>query len=252
MIALLRSLPASLADCELTCIERLPIDGEAARAEQAALRRALEEAGIAVIELPADEACPDCAFVEDLVVVLDERRILTNPGAPSRRPERAAVADLLGTLGPWTSLPEGLRLDGGDVLQIADRIFVGRSSRSDPAAARWLGEQAGRPVVPVELRGVLHLKTGATALDDRTILAAPGAVDEAAFEGLEILHTPPGEARAANVLRLPDRLLADAGAPGTLALLRDRGHQVVPLPIDHIARAEAGLTCLCVLLPGSP
>ena len=62
-------------------------------------------------------------------------------------------------------------LDGGDVLQVGDTVYVGRSGRTNEDAfcqlARLLGAR-GRHVVPVELQDCLHLKTAMTALPDGT------------------------------------------------------------------------------------
>ncbi len=247
MRALVRSVPDSLVRCELTCIDRAPLDVGAARREHAGYVAALREAGLDVQVLPADEDHPDCPFVEDVALVVAGRRILLNPGAPSRRGERAAVA---AALSPHLRMPEGLSLDGGDVLQIAGRVFVGRSTRSSAAAIAWLAAAIDPPVTPVDVRTVLHLKTGITALDERTLLWSSGSVDPAPFDDFELIATPPGESAAANVLRLPDRLLLSDGFPSTLQLLRERGYDARPVAIAEFARAEAGLTCLSVLLPG--
>ncbi len=247
MRALVRSAPDSLVRCELTCIDRSPLDVAAARREHAGYVGALREAGLDVQVLPADEQHPDCPFVEDVASVIAGRRILLNPGAPSRRGERAAVD---AALRPHLRMPEGYNLDGGDVLQVAGRVFVGRSTRSSPEAIAWLADAIDPPVIPVDVRSVLHLKTGITALDDGTLLWSEGAVDPAPFAAFDLIATPSGESAAANVLRLPDRLLVSAGFPRTLHLLRERGYDARPVAIDEFARAEAGLTCLSVLLPG--
>ena len=50
-----------------------------------------------------------------------------------------------------------------------------------------------------------------------------------------------------HVLRLADRLVA---SPETAPLLRSLGHDVVEVAMPELARAEAGLTCMSVLLSG--
>ena len=152
------------------------------------------------------------------------------------------MADLIDDAVP---MPDGLRLDGGDVLQVAGRVFVGLSTRTDRGAVRWLESVVGRPVERLEVAGALHLKTVLSAVDDGTLLAAPGAPRP---DGFDVIEVPADEAPAANVLRLPDgTLLIQAGFPATEARLRDRGVQVRPVALDQFARAEAGPTCLSVL-----
>lgn len=142
-------------------------------------------------------------------------------------------------------MPSDLTLDGGDVLLFRDTLYVGRSTRTSEDALAWLTRTTGRDVVGVELHGVLHLKTGVTALNDDTLLVAPGAVDLSPFGGdVTVLEHP-----ACNAVRLPDRLLVD---PDVAPHLRERGFDVVPVAIPELARAEAGLTCLSVLLHPRP
>lgn len=89
--AIVRAVPRSMEACELTFLERATIDAGHAGAQQRAYADGLERAGLDVVRLPADEAHPDCCFVEDTAVVLDEVAIVTSLGAPSRRGETSAV-----------------------------------------------------------------------------------------------------------------------------------------------------------------
>ncbi len=243
MLAIVRAVPESLGRCQLTWQERRSIDVPRARAQHAAYVDALRASGLDVTVLPADEAHPDCPFVEDVLLDLGGVRVLTATGAPSRRGEREAVA---AAVPDAIAMPDALRLDGGDVLQVGGRVFVGLSTRTDPAAVAWLEGALGRPVERLVVPGALHLKTVLSAVDDRTLLAAPGAPRPAGFDVLEV---PAEDAAAANVLRLPDgSVLAPAGFPATLALLAARGARVRPVGLSEFHKAEAGPTCLSVLL----
>ncbi len=267
-LAVLRGVPLALQGCELTWLERQPIDLDRARAQHRAYKAALVEAGLDVLELPADHALPDSCFVEDLIIDLGEVRVLTRPGAASRRPERAAIIEAfapggpLDAHGPLIDMPTGLRLDGGDVLMVRDRMFVGLSSRTDGAAVAWLAAQGSRPVVGVHVCGALHLKTAVTALTDNALIANPQAVDLRPFLYFDVLQVRPGEEAAANALRLPPRLdlvgpderdervFMDARCVHAIACARRWGVEVTPVDISEFAKAEAGLTCLSVVLGG--
>src|SRR5262249_26721556 len=83
-IALTRGVSPAIARCELTFLERQPIDYARAVAQHAAYERALSDLGLRVERIDADEGLPDCCFIEDAAVVLDEVAVVTRPGAPSR------------------------------------------------------------------------------------------------------------------------------------------------------------------------
>jgi dimethylargininase len=267
-LAVLRGVPLALSSCELTWLERQPIDLDLALAQHTAYKEALVQAGLDVVELPADHALPDSCFVEDLIIDLGEVRILTRPGAVSRRGEREAILQAfapggpLADYGPLIDMPEGLRLDGGDVLMVRDRMFVGLSSRTDGGAVAWLAAHGNRPVVGVQVCGALHLKTAVTALTDNALICNPEAVDLRPFLYFDVMQVRPGEEAAANALRLPPRLdhvgpderderaFMDAQCVHAIACARRWGVNVIPVDISEFAKAEAGLTCLSVLLRG--
>ncbi len=219
-----------------------PIDVERARAQHAAYVAALEAAGLQVDWIPADEAHPDCCFIEDTAVVLGGRRFLTCPGAPSRRGEVEGVARVLG----GTHL-DG-HLDGGDVLRVGPWLFVGESERTDAAGARALAEACGLELVGVPV-GALHLKTVVSGLDGETVLAAPG-VEAAVFEsrGIRCLRTP--EPEGGNLLSLGSTILVSAAAPRTAELLA-RSREVRSLELDEFHRADGGLSCLSLRIPAA-
>ncbi|MFW6202405.1 MAG: dimethylargininase, partial [Gemmatimonadota bacterium] len=173
LIALTRAVSPAITRCELTHLARRPIDVERAETQHAACEAVLERAGCRVVRVPPAPAPPDAVFVEDTAVVLDEVAIVARPGAASRRPEVEAVADALRPYRPIRRVREPGTLDGGDVLRIDRMLYVGRSARTNAEGRRQLAEIAGEhdyAVMPVELRGCLHLKTAATAVAARTLL----------------------------------------------------------------------------------
>ena len=94
-LALTRVPSPRLAECELTCLERVPIDLERAREQHAAYRAVLGELGCEVVELEPLPDHPDGVFVEDTALVLDGLAVMTRPGAASRRGELPSVAAVL-------------------------------------------------------------------------------------------------------------------------------------------------------------
>ena len=249
-VALVRRPGPQLADGQVTYQQRRSLDLDRAREQHAAYRAVLADAGWRVVDAPAADDLPDAPFVEDTAVVLGGRVVLTRPGSPARAGEVAGVAAALADLGVATvPLPAG-RLDGGDVLRVGDLVYVGLSARTDEAGVAALAELAaadGLAVRPVRVTGALHLKTAITALPDGTLLGVPRLVDTAAL-GADVLAVP--EPAGADVLLLGgDRVGLSAAAPGTAALLAERGLVPVLLELSEFEALEAGPTCLSVLLP---
>jgi dimethylargininase len=245
-IALTRGVSPAINDCELGFLERRPIDLGRAVEQHHAYGRLLESLGLEVIRLPADPELPDCCFVEDAAVVLDELAVLTRPGAATRRREVPAVAEALVRYRRLERIGAPGRLDGGDVLLIGRRLYVGLSRRTDQAgvdALRGIVAGHGYEVVPVAVKDCLHLKTAVTGIDEETVLANPEWCDLAALAGLEVLGIPPDEPFAANVLCVRGTLVMPAGFPRTLERLVARGHEVRVVEVGELLKAEAGVTC---------
>lgn len=250
-LAITRDVSPALDRCELTHLSRQPIDLARAQAQHEAYCRALGSLGLEVVRLPGDAALPDCCFIEDAAVVLDEVAILARPGAESRRGELPAVEEALRAHRTVVRIEAPGTLDGGDVLHVGRRLFVGLSTRTNQAgclALRAAVAPFGYQVVPIAVRGVLHLKSAVTALDGATLLANPDWIDAAPFAALELVPVPKQEPHAANVLAVGGRALLHAGFRRTLELLERRGMQPLPLDMSEFVKAEAGVTCKSLLL----
>ena len=120
-----------MADCELTHLQREPIDIALAKAQHAAYEAALLGLGCQLVPAAPLPDFPDSVFVEDTVLVLDEVAILTRPGADSRKPETASVAEALRSYRPLREIRAPGVLDGGDILRLGKHLWVGLSSRSN-------------------------------------------------------------------------------------------------------------------------
>ncbi len=252
-IALVRRPTEDLADGIVTHVERVPVDPDLAAEQHAGYRAALASAGWEVREVEAAPGCPDAVFVEDTVVVVEGTAVLTRSGAERRRAEvdgtEATVREL--GLDVVRITGEGT-LDGGDVLQVGDTVYVGRGGRTNAEGIRQLrGHLAplGRTVVPVGLEAVLHLKSAVTALPDGTFLALPELLEPGVFP----VARPVTEEAGCHVVPLGgDRLLISASAPRTVDRLADLGFTPVVVEIGEFEKLEGCVTCLSVLVPPVP
>ena len=64
-LAITRDISPRFNECELTHIDRTPIDVGIAQSQHHGYVQALKELGYAVLELPAETNLPDSVFVED-------------------------------------------------------------------------------------------------------------------------------------------------------------------------------------------
>ena len=92
--------------------------------------------------------------------------------------------------------------------------------------------------------GTLHLKTDCSLIDEETVLATKALADSGVLDGMKVVEVPAQERRATNAVRLNDTVLVRAGCPRTLDLLLQHGVNAVPLPVDEIAKIDAGLSCM--------
>jgi len=252
IIALTRAVSPAIARCELTHLERTPIDVGVARAQHEAYERCLEAAGCVVHRLDSGADMPDSVFIEDIAVVFDEIAVITRPGAESRRIETPAVADLVARYRPVRRIAPPATLDGGDVLRVGRTIFVGISDRTNAAGITQLRcslRPLGYEVREIEIHGCLHLKSAMTALSDDLLLVNRAWIPTAALGSFDALDVHPDEPFGANVVRLADRVIHATAFPRTRERIERRGIRVDSVDLSELAKAEGAVTCCSILIP---
>jgi dimethylargininase len=254
--ALIRRPGPSLGDGMVTHIDRRPVDVDLALRQWQGYVDALRAEGWETVEVPQADNCPDGVFVEDTVVVHGDLAVIARPGAERRRPEVAATEQTLAGLGYRIARIEAPgTLDGGDVLKAGGTVWVGLGGRTNEEGRRQLAEHLapfGTQVVGVPVSRVLHLKTSVTALPDGTVIGHEPLVDDpTAWPSFLAVPEPEG---AHVVLLDGSTVLMSASAPGTRALLEERGLRVVAVDITEFEKLEGCVTCLSVRLrdPGRP
>lgn len=234
-----------------------PIDIALARSQHRLLAAGLAAAGCAVHQLPAAAGHPDARFVQDIALLLPGLALLARPAEPSRQAEVALFRPFLPPELTVTAIEAPATLEWGDVLRLGDTFYVGLSARSNEAGASQLAAAVQPLGLAVELLPVprgLHLLSGLNSLgpapagDDRPVVVAwPDYAGLPLLAGCHVIVVPPEEAPAANCLALGDTVLVPAGYPRTAAQIWQRGFRVLSLPLSEFAKADGGVTCLCVL-----
>ena len=131
LTAITRAVSPAIARCELSFVERQPINLSKANAQHHSYEQLLEKHGVRVISLRAEADLPDSMFVEDPAIALDELAVILPLGVESRRPEAALLAKAISPFRKleYVTLPGAI--DGGDILRVNRKLFVGLSKRSN-------------------------------------------------------------------------------------------------------------------------
>jgi dimethylargininase len=247
-IALVRPPADTLANGELTHLERVPVDIDLANSQWDAYVTALADNGWDVQELPLANEFADSVFIEDDVVMFGRTAVITSPGVESRRGEIKVVEKAVRRLGQRIErieLPG--TLDGGDVLKTGKTVYVGRGGRTNAEGIRQLRlivAPLGYKVVAVPVSMALHLKSSVTALPDGTIIGYPPVVDNAAI--FDRFLAVPEIGGLAVVILAADTVLMAASAPQSAALIEDMGYKVITVDISEFEKLEGCVTCLSV------
>lgn len=252
-IAITRAVSASINDCELTHMSRMPIDVARAREQHAAYEACLASLGCGMRRIPADDRYPDAVFIEDTAIVLHELAILTRPGAESRRGEVDAVAEVLRDYRLLVNINAPGTLDGGDVLQLDRVLYAGRTPRTNHRGIdnlREIVEPHGYRVVAVPVDSCLHLKSAVTRVAGDALLINREWVSPEPFKEWRLIDIDESEPAAANALLIGESVIFPEELARTRRRLEANGVDVRPVPASELALAEGGVTC-CSLIVGS-
>ncbi len=250
LMAVTRTVSSAIADCELSFIDRKPIDIDRARAQHHAYEDLLRKLGAQVLSLPEEPALPDSMFVEDLAIVLDTVAIICLPGTETRRREVPSVAAALEKFRPLAYIKLPGTLEGGDVLRVGQRLYAGLTERSNAEGIRQLAVIAavhGYEVTAVPVTGCLHLKSAVTFIGKNTLLGNRAWFHSGRMQGFDWVDVDPAEAHAGNALLLGDTVVFPASFPRTAERMQAKAFRVVTLDISELQKAESGLTCSSLL-----
>lgn len=225
-------------------------DYELALAQHDAYINALEQCGVAVTVLPADEAYPDSCFVEDTAVLTRTCAIITNPGAPTRNREAQLMIPTIRGFYPEDKI-EYIKapgtLEGGDVMMVGDHFYVGRSARTNEEGVRQfiaILEKHGLTGSEVPLYEVLHLKTGVNYIENNNMLVSGEFIDKAEFAGYNKIIVPAGEAYASNCIWMNGKVIVPAGYPTVEKAVADAGYEIILVDTSEYRKLDGGLSCL--------
>lgn len=250
-IAITRKISSRFNECEITHIERTPIDLNIARQQHKAYVQVLSELGCQVIELNEEPHLPDSVFVEDAAFILPEVAVITRPGADSRKPEIESIIPALAPYRPLLHVSAPASVDGGDVLVLGKQIFIGMSTRSNPQAVQQLNQLLAPydyTVTGVQMTDCLHLKTAVAKVDDSTLLINRHWVAPSYFPGFDLLDVDASEPFAANCLPVRGSIIYPTTFPNTRKQLEEKGFRIAAVDLSELAKAEGAVTCCSLII----
>ena len=250
LTAITHKISPRISECELTFLERTSIDLDVAESQHEGYCATLEDLGVSVIRLDGNDDYPDSVFVEDTAVVVDEIAVICRPGAQSRRGETGLIERELAKYRETVRIPAPATIDGGDVLRIGKRVFVGLSRRTNAKGIEELDRilsPHGYHVTGIDTAASLHLKSACTAINDETLIVNPAWLATECLKGFKFIHTARGEDAAANVLRIGSTVCVQAGFPRAAEMIEALGEKVRIIDTSELGKAEAGLTCSSIV-----
>jgi len=210
--------------------------------------KALQECGLDVLILPADEQYPDSTFVEDVALLTKEWAIITNPGTPSRRGETVAIKKVLQEIYPnIAEVKEPGTVEAGDIMMVGSHFYIGLSERTNENGARQVIEyleKYGLSGSVIKLAELLHLKTGVAYLERNNLVACGEFITHEAFQKFNILEIAEDESYAANCIWVNDRVLIPAGCPKARETIQSAGYLVQEVDVSEFQKLDGGLSCL--------
>lgn len=209
---------------------------------------ALRSLGLDMLVLEADSRFPDSVFVEDVALCTRELAVITRPGAISRRGEEREMAGVLESIfGQLEYIRPPGRLEAGDVMKVGNYYYIGLSERTNLEGADQLISilnHHGMSGEKLRVGGLLHLKSGASYLEDHVLLLGKELLDHPSFACFQKIGVPEEEAYAANSIWVNGAVLVPSGFPRTRERIENAGVRTIALQISEFRKLDGGLSCL--------
>lgn len=250
--AIARTPPASMAK-GITTQGETP-DLGLARKQHRNYLQTLRGLGISITVLEPEEDLPDSHFVEDTAIIHQQVAILTQPGANARRAEVARIRPALERVLAVQNLTvnEGAWVDGGDIIFMDNHVLIGISNRTNKEGAECLktilieiDPQLTIHFVP--FTGVLHLKSGLSALGPDLLLGNPKLKLYQPLPVGRIVWLPREEGYAANTLVVNGAALYFEECQKAHDAIRDAGLNPIGIHLSEFRKMDGSFTCLSLL-----
>jgi dimethylargininase len=214
--------------------------------------KALQNCGLEVLELPADENFPDSTFIEDVALLTPHCAVITNPGAPSRKGEIVSIKEVIREYyKDVEEIHSPGTVEAGDIMMVGNHFYIGLSNRTNAAGAEHMISilnKYGMTGSTVKLEKVLHLKTGLAYLENNNLIACGEFLSNSEFKKFNIIEIPEEENYGANCVWINDKVLVPEGYPVTKCKIKAAGYNVIEIDVSEFRKLDGGLSCLSLRL----
>lgn len=258
--------------------EQVPVDVSKAIEEHEAIKHALQDAGVDVIQVAPPRGCQDGVYTANWGLCRGDTIVMA--ALPNKRQaEEPHAADVLSKLGKrLVYVPAGLKFSGqGDALPCGDYLFAGSTYRTDPAVHDFIAQQLGfrviglRTVPSLDASGkpVTNAVTGWPDsffydIDLALSVISPGLIawcpdaftpeSQAKIRGLsdlekiEVSYEEATEGFACNLVSTGETVIMSANAPKLQAALEAKGLKTLTPQISELAKGGGYIRCTTLTL----
>jgi dimethylargininase len=209
---------------------------------------ALKQIGLNVTILNSDDRYPDSCFIEDVALCTPQCVIITQPGAESRKGEIDGLAEHLSSFYKTIETIESPgTVEAGDIMMVGDRFYIGLSDRTNENGAiqmKTILKKYNLDTVFVEMKEMLHLKTGLSYLEHNNLLVSGEFKKSKLFDSFNKIEIEDDEAYAANCIWVNDHILIPSGFPNTFNKMKSLGYTMIEIDMSEFQKIDGGLSCL--------
>lgn len=208
----------------------------------------LEDLGLELIYIPPDQSYPDSCFVEDNVVIHNNKALITRMGAKSRRGESSAIEKIIREYMSTKKVTKPGTIEGGDIIHVSENLLIsGLTQRTNQEGVNYMASWLDVKVDTIQDQAIVHLKSYVTLLNEKTIVVTKPYSEHPVLQNFTKLIIPQDEAYAANTLTIGKTVLIPIGFPQTKTLIKESGFDIIELEISEFQKCEGALTCLSLL-----
>lgn len=224
--------------------------------------KVMSDRGIKVYK-PKPCNVPDQLTPRDIGFVIGDTFFRAGMARDSRKEEWKGIEHLIGVLSKVVNVPDGIVIEGGDIVVDRGHVYVGISQRTNMAGFEWLRDQcsdSGFQMTPVLLKGLdegedcLHLDCVFVPIGQGSALIYPAGmsvVPDSIRDDYKWIEVTKEEqvALGTNVLSLSETSVIIRESATRIGDLLERiGLEVIPLKFDEAPKTGGSFRCCTLTL----